>query len=570
MLKIPYGVSNFEKIRTHNLLYVDKTHFIEEVEKTYNLLHLRPRRFGKSLFLSMMDCYYDVEMADRFDELFSGLHIHKFPTENKNNYYILRFNFSGVENADDDLKGGFVRKVKEGAEAFIQRYDFNIQLKESNSAAGILGSLLNDFATLKLPNKIYILIDEYDHFTNSVLSGDGEEFLEILRRGGFVRSFYEAIKEKTELGIVERFFITGVMSVSLDSMTSGFNIATNITTSETFADMMGFSSDEVKNLLALPFTEGGTIPKKVQFTESEQTEIYNIFKENYNGYLFSEDSDVKIFNSTLIMYYLKKYVAKRQTPRSLVDVNLNQSGATIENIVDLKNREANYELIKQIVENKEVIGELQPFINIDKKFDEDDVITMLYNIGILTIQNLDGRVRFVIPNKIIERIYYQYLSDLTQKKADYQVNARRRTLALKELEETGNIEPLTKLVEEFLTHISNQNLRKFDEKYVKLIYLMLLASTDQLLVYDEFPSGNGFIDIMIKKSSGSYAKYGTMIELKYIKKTDTTDAKIESELAEGITQIKEYIKDERINKISNLKKYVIIFSGYEAVRIEEV
>jgi len=560
MLKIPYGESHFESLRTQGYLYVDKTRFIEEVEKTRRFLHLRPRRFGKSLFLSMMDCYYDVAMADRFDELFGGLHVHEFPTENRNSYYMLRFNFSGVQNTKlENLEQGFVAKVKDGAQAFIDRYDFDIKLVESNSAAIILGSLLSSFAALKLPNKVYMLIDEYDHFTNSVLSGDGEEFLTVLRRGGFVRAFYEVIKEKSELGIVERLFITGVMSVSLDSMTSGFNIAKNMTTNARYADVVGFTSEEVKDVL-----------KKIGLSEEAQESTYEVFRENYNGYLFSEESDVRIFNSTLINYYLSEWQDNGNPPKSLVDVNLNQSGTTIGNIVDLKNREANYELIGQIVEDKEVIGELQPFINIDKKFDEDDVITMLYNIGILTIQNIEGRIRFVMPNKIIERICYKYLSDLTQKKADYQVNGRKRTVALRVLEETGDIEPITKLAEEFLTHISNRNLRKFDEKYVKLVYFMFLASTDQLLVYNEFPARNGFIDLLIKKSPGSNAKYGSIIEFKYIKKSDTTDAKIESELVEGIAQIEEYSKDERISKIPNLKKYVIVFSGYEVVKLQEL
>jgi len=253
MFKIPYGESHFETLRLQGYVYIDKTRFIEEVEKTKRLIHLRPRRFGKSLFLSMLDSYYDVNSADKFDELFKGLYIHENPTENKNNYYILRFNFSGIQNTEkSDLEDGFLNKVKAGIKSFSDRYDLDIRPKESNSAGGVLGALLNDFQMLKKPQKIYILIDEYDHFTNSVLGGDGGDFLALLERGGFVRSFYEIIKEKAELGIVERIFITGVMSITLDSMTSGFNVATNVTTYDRFADMIGFRADEVKSLLALP------------------------------------------------------------------------------------------------------------------------------------------------------------------------------------------------------------------------------------------------------------------------------------------------------------------------------
>ena len=412
MSKLPYGISNFELIRSkkENYLYVDKTHFIHEVEKTKHLIHLRPRRFGKSLFLSMMNCYYDVASANQFDELFDGLYIHQHPTVNRNNYYILRFNFSGIQNVDkDDLKDGFLRKVKESAQAFIDKYELPIKLGNATSAAEVLGRLLGGFASLKLANKVYILIDEYDHFTNSVLSGNGDAFLEVLRRGGFVRSFYEVIKEMAELGIVERIFITGVMSVTLDSMTSGFNIATNMTTRASFVDIMGFTTSEVKDLLKLPFTDTNDSKVVLRLSAAEQAQIFEVFKENYNGYLFSTKSNIKIFNSTLIMYYLSHYMKEKEAPESLVDPNLNQSGTTIENIVGLKNPERNHELIQELIENKEVAGRLQTFMDIDKKFDENDVITMLFNIGLLTIKSPGVRTKFEMPNKIIEQIYYQYL-----------------------------------------------------------------------------------------------------------------------------------------------------------------
>ena len=293
---IPYGVSSFEKIREDNYLYVDKTRFIEEIEKTSILIHLRPRRFGKSLFLSMLECYYDVAKSDQFEDLFKGLYIHKYPTENRHQYYMLRFNFSGVQSENEgNLARGFLKKVNEGAQKFITRYGLDIKLDENEtSPAGVLGTLLTSFYGLKLGHKVYILIDEYDHFTNALLRGEGHEFLELLQQGGIVRTFYEVVKEHTEYNVVDRFFATGVMSLSLDSMTSGFNIATNITTDDFFADMMGFTADEVKYILEQRIS-----------SQEEQDEVYHVLSQNYIGYLFSEECDVKVFNSTLIMYYLK-------------------------------------------------------------------------------------------------------------------------------------------------------------------------------------------------------------------------------------------------------------------------
>ena len=570
MFKIPYGVSNFEKIRRDHLLYIDKTHFIKEVEKSYHLIHLRPRRFGKSLFLSMLDCYYDVNSAHKFDELFNGLYIHNNPTVNKNSYYMLRFNFSGVQNtAKHSLEDGFLARVQDGVERFINRYGFNIKVLESQSPASVLAALFKDFEKLALKNKIYILIDEYDHFTNSILSGDGQEFLKVLKRGGFVRSFYEIIKEKAELGLIERLFITGVMSVTLDSMTSGFNIATNITTESRFSDVMGFTTDEVKEMLKLGFTSGDE-NDQISFTVDEQIQTFAVFRQNYNGYLFSKDNDVKIFNSTLIMYYLNHYVNEKKIPESLIDVNLNQSGTTIENIVGLKNREANYKYIEEIVHTKEIEGTLQPFIDIDKKFDKNDVITLLFNIGLLTIKGFDMITKFEVPNKMIENIYLGYLSELVQQQSDYQLDLSKQQQAIVEMGRRGEINALTALVSEFLMNTHPRNTIKFDEKYIKLAYMMLLVYSNQFVVYDEFQALNGFIDLLIQKSPNSTARYELLIELKYIKKSETTDARIEFELADGRRQINRYIEDDRLSNTPWLKKFIIVFSGFEAVRIEEV
>jgi len=558
---IPYGISNFEKIRTENYLYIDKTSFIEEVEKSSILIHLRPRRFGKSLFLSMIESYYDVAQSDQFDKLFGGLYIHENPTKKKNSYYMLRFNFSGVSSTEEEsLKDGFLRKVNEGAQNFIDHYQLNIKLNEKETEpVGVLGRLLTAFRGLKLDHKVYVLVDEYDHFTNGLLKGDAKDFLTVLTQGGFVRAFYEVIKEQTELGTVDRFFATGVMSVSLDSMTSGFNIATNITTNRRFANMMGFTGDEIRDIL-----------KRYLPSEAEQTEVYTVLKENYNGYMFSREATTKIFNSTLIMYYLDHYLKNGMPPEELVDKNLNQSAVTIENIVSLKTKEKNYEIVEQIIESKQVRGTLSNFIDIKKRFNHNDFITMLFNIGLLTIKKPGVITTFEIPNKVMDNVYLEYLVNLTQTQANYQIDFEKQELALAQLGEDGDIGPLTDLVSDFLTHTAVRNKQKFDEKYVKLTYMMLLATNNQFLTYDEYPAGQGFIDLFIQKTPASYATYEYMIELKYLKKDDTTDVRIEAKVAEAREQMDKYLNDERMSDRPSLKKYIIVFSGFNVVRMEEI
>ena len=571
MYRIPYGESNFEVIRKDNYLYVDKTHFIRDFENIKRLIYLRPRRFGKSLFLSMLDSYYDVAKADQFDELFSGLSIYENPTKNKNNYYILRFNFSGVENVTrDSLRTGFLDKVKVGIKLFIGRYGLDLKISESTIPASVLSKFISDFSMLNLPHKIYILIDEYDHFTNSILEGDGSEFMEVLTRGGFVRSFYEVIKEKSELGIIDRFFITGVMSITLDSMTSGFNIATNITTRKNYATMMGFTAEEVKTILGLTFSDFAEPARTLAFDQKEQETIFDVFRENYNGYLFSEDSDVKIFNSTLIMYYLSYYFDEQQPPRNLVDANLNQSSAIIEKIIGLKMPEENAKLIKNVVEHHEIEVVLEDFIDINKKFDQNDMITMLFHLGVLTLKPSDYGTFLEIPNTIIKRIYLQYLSELQQHQIGYRVDTRHQVVAFSEIGRTGKVDRLTAIVSEMLRHTSNQNARDIDEAHIKLSYFFLVYLASDFAPYDEFPSGKGYADLYIQRATPSKAKFEVFIEFKYLSKKDTTEAAVAKKLQEGITQIESYLTDKRLANRPDLRKYVIVFSGHEAVCMHEI
>jgi len=286
--------------------------------------------------------------------------------------------------------------------------------------------------------------------------------------------------------------------------------------------------------------------------------------------LFSERSHVKVFNSTLIMYYLKHYLPNKQEPRSLVDTNLNQSGATIASLVELKNREQNGKIIEAIIYEKQVEGTLQPFINLDTKFDKNDLITLLFNMGLLTVKGFDMLTQFEMPNKVIENIYLQYLSELVQKQSNYTLDIAQQQQAVIELGRKGEISALTALVSEFLMRTSPRNTMKFDEKYIKLVYMMLLTYSNQFSVYDEFPALQGFNDLLIQKAPNSTAKYEVLIELKYIKKAATTKEQIEKALLEGIHQIESYMKDERLAKRANLKQFVVVFSGFEAVRLQEV
>ena len=254
-VKIPYGEADFKTLRFENYIYVDKTKYIEKLENYKKAIYVRPRRFGKSLFTSMISYYYDIKERENFENLYKGLYIYDNPTENKNNYYILKFNFSGMnisENkSETEIADFFNKKVYSSCQDFIDKYGLNIEIEENNEASIVLMELLRKFRNLKKENKIYIIIDEYDHFTNGMIEGNVPRFVTALGQGGFVRAFYEVVKEYAEGtdSVVDRFFATGVAPLTLDSLTSGFNIATNISTDEQFTAMCGFTENEVKKLI---------------------------------------------------------------------------------------------------------------------------------------------------------------------------------------------------------------------------------------------------------------------------------------------------------------------------------
>ena len=574
MPRIPYGIGSFERIRNkdEDYIYIDKTQFIEQLEEMNFLIHLRPRRFGKSLFIGMLESYYDILSADRFDDLFGGLYIHDHPTINRNSYYMLRFNFSGIATKDfDTIMEGFLTKVRSGISLFINKYKLDIQIPNSKSPSVVLHTLLTEFENLGLEHKVYILIDEYDHFTNAVLNIGLDGFMTLVARGGVVRSFYEVIKEKAEKNVIDRLFITGVMSVSLDSMTSGFNIATNITTDAEFADIMGFTANEVQKLLATP--KLGSPKKAVELTITEKEQVYEIWRQNYNGYLFSAESSTKVFNSTLIMYYLQHYLPKKKLLEEIVDPNLNQSGRTISGIVEVKNSFANYEIIEEIVKHKYVNAKLSTFIDIDKKFDKNDFITLLFNIGFLTIKESGMLTKFEMPNKIIEEIYFGYMRELAAIRYNYQIDVRDQERAILEMGEKGKIDAITHLVVDFLEHISGRNAIKFDEQDIKLTYLKFLFPTDQFFVFDEFPIKKGYTDLTILKSATSYSKYEFLIELKHIKKgkkAETIETQVAEKFVDGVEQIARYMEDKRMHGRPDLKKFVVVFAGFDIAKLEEI
>ena len=235
-LKMPYGISNYEELVTENYYYVDKTKYIEKLEELpeKRIMFLRPRKFGKTLFTSVLENYYDKNKKESFEKLYGNTYIGKNTTKLKNSYCILRFNFSGIDTSTEEATiRGFKKEVASSIEVFINRYNLEFHVNKEDEAENILDNLFKSFYIQKPQDKIYVIIDEYDHFANELLGFNPEQFRGLVSKNGKVRKWYEILKKGTET-VVDRIFITGVAPITLDSLTSGFNIGTDITQDEEF------------------------------------------------------------------------------------------------------------------------------------------------------------------------------------------------------------------------------------------------------------------------------------------------------------------------------------------------
>ena len=563
MFKIPYGISDYKVLKEEGYYYVDKTMYLEKLEDIGKVLvYLRPGRFGKTLFTSMMNYYYDINAKDKFNILFKDTYVFDNPTINKNNYYILKFDFSGITSAGkgkEDLEKEFIRKVSDGIKKFNSHYGYNAKTDYDNiTPNGLLLEFLSYFRSLNLENKIYILIDEYDNFTNAILEGHGDRFKDIVGNEGFLKGFYAVIKEYYGT-IVDRVFITGICPITLDSMTTGFNISTDISRDIEFNSMVGLTHKEVKYLIK------DIEPKK-------QEEIFNLMINNYDGYLFSKECESKVFNATLVMYFMKEYNRFLKEPTNLLDTNIAFNYGKVENILKLQNNNFYKEIIDTIFKAGTISGELKPKFNLSVDFDKNDIISLLYYFGYLTIDRkeiYDDDTIFRVPNYVINETYHNYFQKLLR---DINIDIDNSIVreAVKEMANDGKIDKLTNYVGKILKKSDNRIFMKFDERYIQTVYFTLLISNRLFNSYIEYPCSNGYIDLIFFSNS-ELCKYDIMIELKYLKvKEYRRNRKLLSiKKEEAINQLNAYSGDERIDK-NKLRRYVVIFVGHDLKVLEEV
>jgi hypothetical protein len=563
MLKIPYGESNFSKVIGDGYFYQDRTAFIRDLETSPTFLfYLRPRRFGKSLFVSTLEYYYALEHQAEFKDLFGELAIGKEPTPLANTFMVLKFEFTGIQtNTPTNTMEGFLGSVRDSVEVFLNQYDHVfppaiheaiVSQKQPNL---VMKALFKHYKKLNknqnLP-KIYLLIDEYDHFTNELISFNFDFFAKSVTENGFVRKFYETIKAATWDKIVDRLFITGVSPVTLDSMTSGFNIGTNLSLHPHFHSMMGFEEPEVQGIL-----------KGIGVKKTDLTTVLNDLRAWYDGYLFHIDAKTHVYNPDMVLYFSVYYQSTKKYPDDLLDPNIATDYTKIRNIFKIQeNEDQHLNTLRLLTDTGEISAVLTKEFSLVKNFEQDDLVSLLFYMGFLTIQAKElGGLIFSFPNYVIEKLYADYFISIVKQKAGLPIDNSKLNAAIRELALWGTPQSLYTIVSEVVKVLSNRDAKDFNEMSLKAIFVSLLHQQQFYYVHSEFETERQYVDVFLETVTGNPVKYETAFELKYVKKSETIN--VETELDKAEKQLMNYMVTKKFNQRPNLKAFVVLVHGTE-------
>jgi len=567
MIKIAYGISNFGELRGKGSYYVDRTSYIEALEADNTaeyVLFLRPRRFGKSLWVSTLHHYYGIEYKDDFQRFFGDLYIGQNPTSKANSYLVLRLNFSGIDSDDPrEVEEMFVNKLQQGVMRFFgryaKRYFPSIEpswIYTESKPANLLGRFFSLLEAQQLPHHIYVLIDEYDHFANKLLTASKQTFLGIVGRTGFVRSFYEVLKESTE-SVVERIFITGVSPLTLDSLSSGFNMITDLSRSSVFHNMLGFKEEEVIDLLKALGFEGYDFVKLLF-----QVRVW------YNGYQFEEEAPNRLYNPDMLLYFANEYLREKKLPKVLLDTNIASDYSKIESVAKLGGEEC-IEVLEKLVRRENCTATLTLKFSLNRRFTPDDFVSLLYYMGLLTIKGSKYfRPNFGMPNYVIETLYYAYFLELIRKRTQLPLRTNEIDDAVFHLALDNDFSTFIALAENIMQNLSNRDSLNFGEKHLQGILFTLLYPTTVYNVITEYEVGRRYIDVFLQKRKDALDINQFILELKYLPKSQADQ--LTEVRAKAIEQVKAYASHERFQSEPRLHAYVIVFVGAKAEVVEEV
>ncbi len=590
-MKFPYGIADFKAIITEGYFYCDRTDKIPLLENAKSQLFIRPKRFGKSLILSMLENYYDVAKTDEFDTLFGHLAIGRNPTEARNSYCILRWDFSCVDTSGSlqDLKKSLYNHLNVRMEGFISYYTwkgYELPPVKVNydDALYTLQSLLNAVRTTRYP--VYLLIDEYDNFANTLMmeqqrAGGRERYDTLVQEEGILRTLFKTMKSAASGSLIDRVFITGTSPVVLSDITSGYNIAEDIYIEQEFNGLCGFTQSEVRYVIEQIVAACG-------FGATKINEALVLMKAYYNGYIFAQGMDEHMYNPTLCLYFFKHFQKKCMYPREMLDANLATDEAKLEYIASLHgggnliidlSQQGHEAVISRITTRfgvKEVLD--------DRSQDYLFLTAFLYYFGVLTLagETEDLKIRLKVPNLVTQSLYVERVRRMLLPEPG---TRDAGGVAAEKVYQKGEIGLLCDFVEQnYFTVFKNRDYRWANELTLKTAFLTLLYNDIIFIIDSEFEVSRRSADlVMIIRPDKRHGKvFDILIEFKFVSLKDAglsgVQAKALSEeellclpgikkaMNEGEQQVVEYGKklEEKYGNL-RLQKFVVASLGFERV-----
>lgn len=568
--EIPYGVSNFVEVAEQNMYYVDKTMYIPLLEKqARSLFFIRPRRFGKSILLSMLRAYYDISQKEEFSRRFGDLWIGKHPTPLQGRYQVLFFDFSRASGGTGSLSENFDRYCSMVMDLFGKVYEsyyfpgFAQEIKELPDFVSKLNYLNLQAEEKGIP--LYLIIDEYDNFTNVVLNELGKDVYHNLTHAS---GFYSEIFKKFK-GMFERIFMTGVSPVTLDDLTSGFNIGWNISTDPQFNMMLGFSEEDVRQML-LYYQEAGTLNGDVEEMMAEM-------KPWYDNYCFAKESlkrDPKMFNSDMVLYYLRNYIQQGESPELMIDPNTRTDYNKMKRLIQLDKLDGDRKgVLRRITEEGQIVTNLITTFPADQIANPEIFPSLLFYYGMLTITATRGpRVVLSIPNNNVRKQYYEYLLDEYQDKKHINLNS------LRDLFDGMAYDGHWRETFQFISNAYKDNSAVRSsiegERNIQGFFTAYLSVNSYYITAPELELNHGFCDMFLMPDLQRYpdVAHSYILELKYLSSKDF-DERASEQWEEAVGQIRKYADAPRVRQLiqgTQLHCVVMQFRGWELERIEEI
>lgn len=572
--RIPYGISDFNQLRSDNCYLVDKTRYLPLIEQMPNYLFLiRPRRFGKSLFLSMMRTYYDILQRDNFDKYFGDLWIGTHPTEERNRFQVLYFDFSkaGCSGVGDRLVTSFNEYCGLVIDKFAQQYasfyndDFESRVLSIENPKAKLAYIELEAKEKGYP--LYLIIDEYDNFTNVILSEHGQKmFHGLAHASGFYREYFKQYK-----GMFNRIFLMGVSPVTLDDWSSGYNIDWNISTDSRFNAMMGFSETEVREMFTY-YKSNGLLTGEVEAMISEM-------KPWYDNYCFARMSlnDDRVFNCDMTLYYLRSQIDFHRSPEDMVDKNIRTDYSKLKMLAridhDSSREGSRMSTIEEIAAKGEILVNLHTSFPAERIVDIDNFRSLLYYYGLLTICGTRGdRLRMCIPNHCVREQYFGFLRDYYQQ--IHPLNLSHLKDQIDDLVYDGHWKPFFESIAGAYHENSSIRDGMEGERNLQGFLKAYLALASYYLVEPELEMNYGYCDFFLLPDKQRYPdiEHSYILELKYAART-ATDAELAAQAEEGRRQLHQYSEDKiarQLAKGTTLHRLLLQFRGWEMLRCEEI